>query len=145
MMENTEVEIADLNIMPLQYAPKETHEHLRKRGETFWKCRKRRLVSYEQERKDGTHARGVVDFSTFIELHPYKQPIMRGSDVSTMVKDLPNGDIPPEAPGNHLFPSEIPGLDVRSKKWIDLKTDRIRDVTWNEKAFKSLVADGDTK
>ncbi|CAG9986756.1 unnamed protein product [Clonostachys byssicola] len=145
MTENIEIEIANLKAVPLQYAPTETRDLLHNRGETFWKCRRRRLVSYEQERKDGAHARCVVDFSTYMELHPFQQHTPSGLDGSMKVKDLPKDDTPPDAPGIYLFPRIIPGFDLRTKKWIDLNTDRIRDVTWNDKAFKSLVADEDMK
>ena len=42
-----EVDVASLKAVPLQYAGDEIKEVLERRGKTFWKCRTKRLVSYE--------------------------------------------------------------------------------------------------
>ena len=47
-MEKRGVPIEDLIVFPLQHASKETIEKLRRRGRTFWKCRERRFVSYQE-------------------------------------------------------------------------------------------------
>ncbi|KAM0436595.1 hypothetical protein ACHAPT_002303 [Fusarium lateritium] len=47
----------------------------------------------------------------------------------------------PQAPEMYLFPTMVPGFDLR----LDLEVDQIRDVVWNEKAFRTLVADEDMK
>jgi hypothetical protein len=39
--------IANLNVFPLKYAPEAVFKTLQRRGNTFWKCRTRRLVSYQ--------------------------------------------------------------------------------------------------
>ena len=44
-----EVKMEELNIVPLKYANKEAGPMLKKRGESFWSCRNRRLVSYMDE------------------------------------------------------------------------------------------------
>lgn len=42
--------ISSLNVFPLQYAPESVTTLLKKRGQTFWKCHTRKLVSYHGER-----------------------------------------------------------------------------------------------
>ncbi|KAF2868401.1 hypothetical protein BDV95DRAFT_128201 [Massariosphaeria phaeospora] len=46
-------DIVDLNIYPIKYASEELVEKLQRRGEMFWKCRKRCLVAY-RENNDGS-------------------------------------------------------------------------------------------
>ncbi len=58
-----EVDIASLKAVPLQYVGDEIKEALERRGKTFWKCRSKRLVSYEAtpNSKDKNHAvRGIL-------------------------------------------------------------------------------------
>jgi hypothetical protein len=43
---STELEIASLNIYPLQFADPKEEQSLRKQGETLWSCRQKRYVSY---------------------------------------------------------------------------------------------------
>lgn len=40
--------ISDLEVFPIRYAPQEVTQQLRRRGKAFWKCRKPKLVSYEE-------------------------------------------------------------------------------------------------
>jgi hypothetical protein len=42
--------ICSLNVFPLEYAPDSVLDLLKRRGNTFWECRARRLVSYHGER-----------------------------------------------------------------------------------------------
>ena len=44
-----EKSIADLDVYPLCFASEETVSQLRRRGQTFWKCRNRRLVTYTEK------------------------------------------------------------------------------------------------
>ena len=46
---NAEVSITDLDAYPLQYASEETKLLLTARGETFWRCRLKKLVSYHDK------------------------------------------------------------------------------------------------
>jgi hypothetical protein len=56
--EDGEVDIASLKYVPLTHANDEIKEVLERRGKTFWKCRSKRLVSYEGSSisKDKKHA-----------------------------------------------------------------------------------------
>ena len=44
--------IAGLNVFPIQYASAEIAEKLRQRGKTFWKCRTRCFVSYQENENE---------------------------------------------------------------------------------------------
>ncbi|KAL8353302.1 hypothetical protein RB601_003242 [Gaeumannomyces tritici] len=155
-----EVDIANLKAAPLQYAGDEIKEVLERRGKTFWKCRGKRLVSYEADpnSKDKKHARQrfMTDFATYKELHPdnpylrsmsYQKIGMAGHDSlgSHPELDLPTDGSEPAAPSIYLFPGHLPGFDLRRKKWVNLEVDRIGEVAWNDEAFHSLVADEDMK
>ncbi|KAL8314031.1 hypothetical protein RB597_006447 [Gaeumannomyces tritici] len=147
-----EVDIANLKAAPLQYAGDEIKEVLERRGKTFWKCRGKRLVSYEAgpNSKDKKHARQrfMTDFATYKELHPdnpylrsmsYQKIGMPGHDSlgSHPELNLPTDGSEPAAPSIYLFPEYLPGFDLRRKKW--------GEVAWNDQAFHSLVADEDMK
>jgi hypothetical protein len=47
------IPIKDLQVFPIQHAPEEVVQQLRRRGKTFWKCRVRAFVSYEEYTRDG--------------------------------------------------------------------------------------------
>ncbi|XXH01512.1 hypothetical protein Hte_007872 [Hypoxylon texense] len=149
-----EVPMSCLNLLPLSYADKVFVERLAKRGNIFWSCRHKKLVSY-QERLDqfatGTGERFMIDFLTYRQLHsdsPFftkkylsNNPLSRNyMDEGTM-----RNDEPPPAPEIYLFPDTLPGFNLRTKKWIDLDVDRIQGVKWNKKAFENLVIDRETK
>lgn len=46
------IPISDLEVFPIRYAPQEVVQQLRRRGKAFWKCRNRKLVSYEERTSD---------------------------------------------------------------------------------------------
>ncbi|RYP48467.1 hypothetical protein DL768_005669 [Monosporascus sp. mg162] len=145
--EDGEVDIASLGVVPLEYASHEVQARLMCRGKTFWKCRNKQLVSYEGNSTNGEQAgqRFMIDFNTYKELHPLNPYSSIVSSASENGTDLPTDGSEPKAPEIYLFPTRVPGFDLRGKKWVDLEVDRIRDVTWNEQAFSSLVADEDMK
>ncbi|KAL3423070.1 hypothetical protein PVAG01_04817 [Phlyctema vagabunda] len=143
--EDEEIDISSLEIMPLKYATLGVREILEQRGKTFWKCRHQQLISYGGDATSRKHPgqRFMVDFNTYTELHPSNK-YQPSNTASKMTKLPSDGDIP-QAPDIYLFPTMVPGFDLRRKKWTDLQVDQIRDVTWNEQAFSTLVADDDTK
>ena len=47
-----EKNISDLNVFPMQFASAEIVEKCRRRGKTFWKCRTRSYVSYQDAERD---------------------------------------------------------------------------------------------
>lgn len=146
--EDEEVDIANLNVSPLEYASSDVRKRLRRRGKLFWKCRNKYFVSYEGT-SDGQQEgqRFMIDFNTYKELHPSNK-YSTGISISEWLGKkayLSTNGSEPTAPDIYLFPTQVPGFDLRRKKWVDLEVDRIRDVTWNEQAFKSLVADENMK
>ncbi|KAI8721315.1 AAA domain-containing protein [Fusarium sp. LHS14.1] len=89
--------------------------------------------------------RFMVDFNTYKELHPYSKYSKQEDVLSKSEEYSPKGDQSPQSPEMYLFPTTVPGLDLRRKKWIDLQVDQIRDAVWNDKAFSNLVVDEDMK
>lgn len=47
-----DIPISGLEVFPIRYAPQEVVQQLRRRGKAFWKCRNRKLVSYEDRAND---------------------------------------------------------------------------------------------
>ncbi|KAI1125818.1 AAA family ATPase [Nemania abortiva] len=146
-----QVPIHNLSAYPLRFAKPRLATILKKRGSIFWKCRRQRFVSYNDE-KDANEAseRYMVDFETYKQLH---------SDSENYQKMYPDGDAdsdadinnpaskymgptemgandPPPAPQIYAFPNTIPGYNMRSKKW---------GKTWNKQSFDHLVVDNETK
>ncbi|KAH8890408.1 P-loop containing nucleoside triphosphate hydrolase protein [Thozetella sp. PMI_491] len=54
-------------------------------------------------------------------------------------------DQPPEGNFVYLLPLTVKGYSLKTKKWLDLRVDRVAEVVWNREAFKSLVFDEKTK
>ncbi|KAK0639831.1 P-loop containing nucleoside triphosphate hydrolase protein [Cercophora newfieldiana] len=149
---DTEVPIVDLDLYPAQYAPSETTDLLRSRGETFWSCRKQRLVAYRDE--NGIYGsntdRFMVDFHTYRQLHSdlvsFKRSFLSQHESTEYLSDeRMEDDQPPSEPEIYVFPGTIIGYNLHKKKWVDLIVDRISDVNWNKQAFRSLVIDEGTK
>jgi hypothetical protein len=59
----------------------------------------------------------MIDFSTYDELHPHNAFSNALASASTTRANLPMGDKEPKAPEIYLFPSRVPGFDLRHKKW----------------------------
>ncbi|KAL6832788.1 hypothetical protein V8C40DRAFT_235978 [Trichoderma camerunense] len=136
---NTEIEITSLNVIPLLYAGDKVRQTLERRGETFWKCRHKRLISYQGNTNSGQ--RFMIDFETYKMLHRKDEDKVY-TELAPLINDK---DQPPPIPELYLFPTKIHGFDLRRKEWTDLEVDLIEDVQWNKEAFKHLVADEDTK
>ncbi|KAJ3545948.1 hypothetical protein NM208_g2244 [Fusarium decemcellulare] len=145
--EDDEIEIANLTVIPLAYASDEVKELLFQRGHKFWKLRTKQLISYRGDSKASSQIRErfMVDFSTYKELHPYNHYSQKSRDSLEVTTNLPVDSGELEEPDVYVFPTMVPGFDLRRKKWVDLNVDQISDVDWNEKAFQSLVADEDMK
>ncbi|RSM13182.1 hypothetical protein CEP52_002042 [Fusarium oligoseptatum] len=134
--------------MPLKYATHSVQEKLVKRAKTWWKLRGKHLVSYEGILSNETQAgqRFMIDFDTYKKLHPWSKYSRRTYDPSKSERYSPEDDQGPQAPEMYLFPTMIPGFDLRRKKWGKFNRYwQIRDVVWNDKAFGNLVADEDMK
>ncbi|KAK1706643.1 hypothetical protein BDP67DRAFT_547794 [Colletotrichum lupini] len=142
-IENGEIDISSLPVMPLEYTSQALQERLRRRGKTFWKCREKRLISYQGTGQIASGERFMIDFETYKSLHPNNQYMNKKKLIPE--PGLPTDGSEPHVPEIYLFPNLVPGFDLRRKKWVDVEVDQIRDVAWNDQAFNSLVADEDMK
>ncbi|TIC89995.1 putative 26S protease regulatory subunit-like protein [Colletotrichum higginsianum] len=114
-----------------------------RRGQTFWKCREKRLISYQGTGQIYSGERFMIDFETYTSFHPDNQYTNKEKFVPE--PGLPTDGSEPHVPEIYLFSNLVPGFDLRRKKWVDVEVDQIRDVAWNDHAFNSLVADEDMK
>ncbi|KAK7921482.1 hypothetical protein PG985_009504 [Apiospora marii] len=151
-----ESRIDKLKVYPLRFASSRIKACLERRGRTFWKCRKQQLVSFEDEDAEDTNGeRFMVDYKTYQQLHPSSatatarfplpQTNRGADDAEKLSSEAMEDDTPPPSPDIYVFPNAIPGYNLHTKKWVDLKVDRIRDVTWNKDSFKHLVVEPNTK
>ncbi|KAK8114658.1 hypothetical protein PG999_006727 [Apiospora kogelbergensis] len=149
--DDEEVEIADLKARPLQYAPPRFKAYLEKRGRSFWRCRvdrNRQLVAYEGRGSEyGDGDRFMIDFQTYRQIHSnsISSSSFNEGDDKRLGSEFMELDTPPTAPDIYVFPTIIPGYNLRNKKWIDLDIDLISQVIWNKKSFDHLVVDDETK
>lgn len=140
-----QIRIDSLKAYPFRYASQEVQEKHKKRGETFWKCRKHRYITYtgmtytNDSRFDRT--RFMVDVATYWKIHSNQ----RNETYEDQLGDAMNEDEPPEGNFLLLLPPSIYGFNMQEKKWMDLRTDCISDVKWNKKAFETLAVDQDIK
>ncbi|KAI1820846.1 hypothetical protein F4861DRAFT_521315 [Xylaria intraflava] len=138
--------IRDLRVYPIRHAPTEIVQKLRKRGKTFWRCRLRGFVSYEDHTNDAQEnmidERYMIDLKAYRSLHKNNQ-----YDISAMGRTLVDGlgpeamkkDEPPDDKFELLLPPTIKGFNMNRKKWYDLAADRVNDVNWNKEAFQKIV------
>ncbi|KAJ6037117.1 hypothetical protein N7540_001396 [Penicillium herquei] len=144
--------ICCLNVFPLRYAPDAVRETLRRRGNTFWKCRDRRLVSYHGKRsgegvdmytttnEEQTDERYMIDMDSYKKLH-FSTP-----EFSTGLKNISPATINnPDGKYQFLLPLHIKAYNLRHKKWFEISADCISDVNWNREAFQSLVMERKSK
>lgn len=140
---DSEIDIRELLTLPLQYADN-WGDLLRIRGRTFWSCRYRRLVSYQDDRglysvrlqkstpfKDSQSTadqlqngdRFMIDFDAYTQLHSDSFGFKREySSIDNpgcvhMDSSIMKRDEPPSGAEIHVFPRIIHGYNLRSKKW----------------------------
>ncbi|KAI1451691.1 hypothetical protein F4805DRAFT_473407 [Annulohypoxylon moriforme] len=142
------IPITDLEVFPISHAPKELFDRLQRRGQIFWRCRNRWLVSY-RDSDNGNNSvdeRYMIDLKTYRSLYDknrileHKGMILKELDEETMSKDEP-----PDGDFKLLLPPTIKGFNLRKKKWFDLNVDRVEEVTWNKDVFEKVVLDSDSK
>jgi hypothetical protein len=143
--------IDELNVRPLSHVTNLTRDRMRLRGETFWKCRVRRFVSYHEDESREFHHSGddryMIDLKMYRELH--KKDKDKDSTYLGAKDDLGDGALEKDEPPNEQFlftlPLTIKGYNLKRKKWLDLEVYQIGDVVWNTEAFEGLVLDRKTK
>lgn len=142
----SEKNINELNIRPLTYVDEATKERLWRRGEWLWKCRVRHMVSYDDISLGSRYLndeRYMIDMMMYRELH--KSEIVPRIRPDNLEAEAMKRDEPPDEGFIYTTPLTVKGYNLKRKKWFDLEIDRIREVTWNTRAFESLVLKRKTK
>nr|XP_036576490.1 ATPase [Colletotrichum truncatum]KAF6783246.1 ATPase [Colletotrichum truncatum] len=149
-----EFRIIDLAVYPARFAEKSVPEALRRRGEMFWKCRYRHYVSYVKDAPDVVqplfNSRFMVDMETYNKMHsvqPQEQrpPDRRHHEAERSPIDM-SSETPPSEDGFLMcLPSTLRGFDMNKKEWRLLEVAFMREVVWNDEAFKDLVINPKTK
>ncbi|KAJ9151974.1 AAA family ATPase [Pleurostoma richardsiae] len=105
----------------------------------------------EEDQLYGAGERFMIDYVTYKQLHSDPQtlkkafPHLNVRDRKEISPEMMELDEPPPFPEGLVFPPTIIGYNLRQKKWLDLKVDRIHNANWNEDAFEHLVVDNETK
>ncbi|KAI8955849.1 hypothetical protein F4801DRAFT_586532 [Xylaria longipes] len=140
------IPIQDLRVYPIQHAPAEIVQKLRKRCKTFWNCRVRGFVSYKDHTNDGQEnmidERYMIDLKAYRSLHKSNQydRMSQGSGLADELgPEAMKKNEPPDDKFELLLPPTIKGFNMRRKKWYDLIVDRVNDVDWNKEAFQKIV------
>ncbi|KAK8075798.1 hypothetical protein PG997_010461 [Apiospora hydei] len=141
-----ETKIDSLPVFPLRFADTQLRTQLEKRGETFWRCRRRQFVSHTPQNIDGillNDERYMVDFSTYRMLHHdsegFKYTYGDPQGRSYMSDEAMDEDLPPSG-HEALFPTTVPGFSMQ-----DLEVDQIQEVRWHKEVFDHLVIGDETK
>ncbi|KAI0017898.1 hypothetical protein F4780DRAFT_753660 [Xylariomycetidae sp. FL0641] len=151
--DHSEKKIDELDIRPLSHVEEELAQTLKRRGEWIWRCRVRQLVSLHMHSgpglRDTGNERYMIDMSMYRELH-MKSPANRlyWDDTpaeNSLSTEAMEQDAPPDGTFVYLMPPSIKGFNLKTKKWLDLPVDNLTEVTWNTRAFESLVLDRKTK
>ncbi|KAK7990084.1 hypothetical protein PG989_010399 [Apiospora arundinis] len=150
-----ELPINKLSKYPLRFTSSQIRACLERRGRIFWKCRNKHLVSYNGEGIEQTTngERFMVDYKTYEQLHTSSSLattkfVNLNNDIDEserLSSEIMENDNPPPSPDIYVFPATIPGYNLHTKKWVDLKVDRIKEVEWNKESFKHLVVEPNTK
>jgi len=112
------IPISELNTYPLKYDKSGLEEQLRKRGKTFWTCRRRKHVYYNppNPRSMQTNLRYMVDMETYQQMHgqgAMDQPPERDE----LGQDAMDKNHPPDEYFPMLLPAEIYGFGFHDRKW----------------------------
>lgn len=140
-----EIPIEGLSAWPLRYDTSGLQDQLIKRGKEFWKCRHRRLISYQAPSPSVfelhvTNPKYMIDYKTYRQIHRTEgqQPLATEAEMLQLGLDMASE----ESPGDitcTLMPSMIVGYAFHDKKWRTLSMDHVQEVEWNHTAFNRLV------
>ncbi|KAM6484613.1 AAA family ATPase [Trichoderma sp. SZMC 28011] len=146
--DHSEKNINELFIRPLRYVDDPTKTRLKVRGEWLWKCREKRMVSYDGT-PEGLHLssdeRYMVDMMMYRALHRSECCTVKRAGADYLPLDVMTRENPPDETFIYLAPLTIKAHNLKRKKWVTLQIDRIREISWNTKAFESLVLEEKTK
>ncbi|KAL7798744.1 AAA family ATPase [Trichoderma afarasin] len=144
----SEKNISDLSLRPLRFVDGATETRLRTRGEWFWKCRERQMVSYDdtlQGLHHSSYERYMVDMAMYRDLHKSESGAAKRDGVSYFSLEVMKQENPPEENFTYLAPLTLKAYNLKKKKWTNVKLDGLRQVSWNTRAFESLVLKEKTK
>lgn len=151
-LDKNPIPITELEVFPIRHAPRELVGQLQQRGKTFWRCRNRGFVSYQEDVKDSKNnldgERYMIDVKTYRFLHgPSQYPVLETEEriVDQLGEEAMSKDEPPDDYFEFLLPPMIKGFNLRTKKWFDLNVDQVSEVTWNKDVFKKVELDSDSK
>ncbi|CAN9304631.1 unnamed protein product [Alternaria sp. RS040] len=145
--QSKQVAIKDLSVYPICYAAEEIQLKLRKRGHTFWRCRRRNYVNYDVPLQglgsQLTNLRYMVDTEVYRLMHGRDDDPPRQSELT---EDIFGNDEIPEGSFALLLPATINGYGFHNKKWNVLIVEHIQNIKWNSAVFeRRLVLDESKK
>ncbi|CAO2651416.1 Nn.00g039860.m01.CDS01 [Neocucurbitaria sp. VM-36] len=139
--EEEQMAITDLPAYPLKFDKNGLHDQLRRRGRTFWDCRKRKYVSYSGPSTGSDFQiappRYMIDIDTYRRMHSDED--LKAREKDDLSEETMNSDAPPEDDFVLLLPAKIQGYGFHDKKWRLLLVEHIEPVLWNKRAFDRVV------
>ncbi|THZ50551.1 P-loop containing nucleoside triphosphate hydrolase protein, partial [Aureobasidium pullulans] len=141
--------IINLSIYPLKYGVQGLRERLLERGRMLWSCRFQKYVSYDAPKQgidaQAIHARYMIDMSAYHELHPESNTRRENWRMGDIDEATMESDNPPPDDFLLCLPATLRGYWFLKKRWMTLKIRYIKEVTWEESAFETLVLDNHKK
>lgn len=125
--EDPDVDLNDLNVLPLRFAHPDVRDQLARRGRTMWACRHRKFVTYNSSLENdplGDNERYMIDFKTYKELHPDAKVAgsLAKSQDRVIDDEVMDSDEPPQEPDLLVLPNTLVGYNFRQKKWSEYTT-----------------------
>ncbi|OPB41404.1 AAA family ATPase [Trichoderma guizhouense] len=109
------------------------------------------MVSYNDTPKglqQASDERYMVDMAIYRELHrpdPKNEKSDQQPRIHYLEPEATKQEHPPDENFLYQAPLMIKAYNLKRKKWVDLHLDGIREISWNTKAFESLVLNKKTK
>ncbi|KAG4255664.1 ATPase [Fusarium proliferatum] len=147
----------DLDIYPYTLADTSSQRMLMNRGNMFWRCRFRNFISYsgwdlhnEELFKDSRFMIDNRSFKAALKGQAQTQPHQSGQATlegfpDALGQEAMDRDEPPGDDFILLLPTCLNGFNMNDKLWKKLLVSRMEDITWDDRAFQSLVLPEDTK
>ncbi|KAI1333747.1 hypothetical protein F5Y15DRAFT_326459 [Xylariaceae sp. FL0016] len=129
--------IDSLPIFPLRFNP-DLHLRLRNRGDMFWSCRKRRLISYQalEFPESQRNGRYMIDLCSYHFLEGADCERHTRTDAESGIMQL---EQPPFDDFNLLLPPTMIGYGFNDNRWRSLEVEYMCPVQWDYAAFDNVV------
>ncbi|THX66544.1 P-loop containing nucleoside triphosphate hydrolase protein [Aureobasidium pullulans] len=141
--------ITNLSTYPLKYGGQDLRERLLERGRMLWSCRFQKYVSYDAPKQgidaQAIHSRYMIDMNAYHELHPESNTRRENWRMGDIDEATMESDNPPPEKFLLCLPATLRGYWFLKKRWVTLKIRYIKEVTWEESAFETLVLDNHKK